>query len=141
VKIWENFKRKFEKISNFSENKRKPRKSNQVAELSELQKVNYFGTRVPKLPYTYGMQVLIWSYLWSLFIKELHYNNCKVDCIMNLIAFHVKLSFLKVYFSVLALFVIVHVTSNPKKLLYAKIWKHCGEGQHIKYKKHAFLLL
>jgi len=40
---------------------------------------------------------------------------------MNLIAFHVKLSFLKVHFSVLALFVIVHVSSNSKKLLYAKI--------------------
>jgi len=54
VKISENFKEKFEKISNFSENKRKPVKSKQVAELSELQKVNYFGPRVPKLPYTYG---------------------------------------------------------------------------------------
>jgi len=33
---------------------------------------------------------------------------------MNLIAFHVKLSFLKMHFSVQALFVIVHVTSNLK---------------------------
>jgi len=68
-----------------------------------------------------NMQVLIWSYLQSLFKKELHYNNCKVDCVMNLIAFYVKLSFLKVHFSVLSLFVIAHVTSNPKIPLYANL--------------------
>jgi len=38
---------------------------------------------------------------------------------MNLIAFHAKLSFSKVHFNVLTLSVVVHVTSNPKKLLCA----------------------
>jgi len=66
-----------------------------------------------------NMQMLIWNYLQSLLIKKLHYNNCKVDCVMNLIDFHVKVSFLQVHFSVLALFVIIQVTSNSKKLLYA----------------------
>jgi len=67
-----------------------------------------------------NMQVLIWSYLQSLFIyKKLHYNNCKVDCVMNLIAFYVKLRFLKVHFSLQVVLVNIYVTSNPKKLLYA----------------------
>jgi len=38
---------------------------------------------------------------------------------MSLIAFHVKLSFLEVHFSMLTLFVVVHVTSIAKKILYA----------------------
>jgi len=39
------------------------------------------------------------------------------NCVLSLIVFHVKLSFLVVHFNVLTLFVGVHVTSNPKKLL------------------------
>jgi len=38
---------------------------------------------------------------------------------MSLIAFHVKLSFLEVHFSMLTLFEVVHVTSYSRKLLYA----------------------
>jgi len=38
---------------------------------------------------------------------------------MNLIAFQVKINFLKVHGSMLILFVVVHVTSNTKKLLFA----------------------
>jgi len=68
-----------------------------------------------------NMQVLIWSYLRSLLIKKLHYDNCKVDYVMNLIAFHMKLSFLAVHFS---LHVIVHITSNPNaKNFYMQISK------------------
>ena len=55
----------------------------------------------------------------STYAKNLHFNNCKVDCVMNMIAFHVKSSFLKVHFSVLTQFLVVHVTSNPKIILHA----------------------
>jgi len=37
---------------------------------------------------------------------------------MRLIAYHVNLRFLKVHFSVLIQFLVVHITSNPKKLSY-----------------------
>jgi len=79
-----------------------------------------------------NIQLLIRSYLQSLFIKELHYNNCKVDCVMNLITFYVKLSFSKVHFSVQTLFVIVHVSSNSKKLLYANLWNIVVRGSILK---------
>jgi len=77
----------------------------------------------------------------STYKKKLHYNNCKVDCVMNLIDFHVKLNFLKVNFSVLTLFVVIHVTSNPKKLLCTNFWNIVARGSILKIKKHAFHLL
>jgi len=73
--------------------------------------------------------------------KNLHINNCKVDCVMSLIAFHVKLSFLEVHFSVLILFVVVHVTSNPKRLLYANFCNIVGKGNILKIENVHFLLL
>jgi len=42
-----------------------------------------------------------------------------VDCVMSLIALHLNLRFLEVHFSVLTQFLVVHVTSNSKKILYA----------------------
>jgi len=58
---------------------------------------------------------------------------------MSLIAFHVKSSFLKVHFSVLALFVIVHVTSNRQKLLYANFHNIVVRGNILKIKNMHFL--
>jgi len=69
---------------------------------------------------------------------KLHFNNCKADCVMNLIAFHVKLGFLEVHFSVLTLFVVVHVTSNPKKDLYANFWNIVEKGNILKIKNVHF---
>jgi len=65
------------------------------------------------------MQVLIWSYLQSFFIKKTALQQLQGGLCNEFDNFHVKLSFLKVHFSVLAQFVIVHVTSNPQKNLYA----------------------
>ena len=57
---------------------------------------------------------------------------------MDLIAFHVKLSFLKVHVSVLTLFVVVHVTSNPKKLLFANFSNIVERGSILKIKNINF---
>jgi len=51
---------------------------------------------------------------------------------MGLMAFHVKLSFLEVSFRMLTLFVVVHVTSNAKKLLNTKFWNIVGKGSILK---------
>ena len=68
----------------------------------------------------------------STYQTKLHFNNYKVDCVMSLKAFYVKLSFLKVHFSVLTLFVVVHVTSHSKKLLYANFSNIVGRDNTIK---------
>jgi len=67
----------------------------------------------------FKMPILICYYLPFLLIKNMYINNCKVHNVMSLIAFQVKLSFWEVHFSVLTLFVDVHVTLNPKKKIYA----------------------
>jgi len=78
-----------------------------------------------------NMQVLVWSYLQFLLIKKMPFNNCKVDYLMSLIDFHLNLRFLKVHFSTLTQFLVVHVTFNPEKLLHAN-FSNCGEGHDIK---------
>jgi len=80
-----------------------------------------------------NLQILIWNYLWFLVIKKKSYfNNYKVDCVMSLIAFHIKLIFLKEHFSVLTLFVVVYVTSHLKKNLYANFWNIVRRGNILK---------
>ena len=57
---------------------------------------------------------------------------------MSLIAFRVKLSFLKVYFSVLTQLLVVHVTSNLKKLLNANFSFIVGKGNMLKIENTNF---
>jgi len=73
-----------------------------------------------------------------IFKKNLHLNNCKVDCIMSSIAFCVKLSFLKVYFTVLTQLLVVHVTSNLKKNLNANFNSIVGMGSMLKIENTNF---
>ncbi len=68
----------------------------------------------------------------STYKQKLHFNNCKVDCEMSLMFFHVKLSFLEVHFSVLTLFEVVHVTSNPPKHIYANFWNIVDKDNILK---------
>jgi hypothetical protein len=60
---------------------------------------------------------------------------------MNLIAFCVKLSFLKVYFSVFTKFAVLYVTSNPKKLLCANFQNIVGRDNILKIIKFHFSCL
>jgi len=58
---------------------------------------------------------------------------------MNLIALHLNLRFLKVHFSVIIQFLVVHVTSNSK-LLHKKISNVVERGNVLKIKCLDFLL-
>jgi len=60
----------------------------------------------------------MWSYLRFLLIKKIVFQQLQGElCNEFTIAFHLKLSFLEVHFGVLTEFLVVHVTSHPKKLL------------------------
>jgi len=79
-----------------------------------MERVKYFCVFHHWIRFKYVI-VNLELFIISIYKTALH--NCKVDCVMNLIAFHVKLSFLEVHFSMLGILVVVHVTSNSKKLL------------------------
>jgi len=64
--------------------------------------------------------------------KKFHFNNCKVDSVMRLIAFHLNLRFLEVHFSMLIQFLVVCVTSNSKKFLDANFSNIVGRCNILK---------
>jgi len=60
--------------------------------------------------------------------KKLYFNNCKVDCVMSLIALHLNLRFLKMHLSVLIQFLELFISPPIPKTLYANFSNIVGKG-------------
>jgi len=77
------------------------------------------------------------SYLW----KNCIFNNCKVDCVMSLIALHLNLRFLKVHFRCANTISSCSCHLQFPKTLICNFLKHCREGQYTKNRTNISLIM